>query len=96
MGEDNWRMLRQEGHQPMMGVVLAKARALHRGWIEQSFARQLPARGAARERMIDALFTALDFYVWKLHRRDLGRSRAETEALMLGLVEAIIATRRVR
>ena len=93
IGDANWRMLRFERQQPMLGAVLAKARALHRAWIEQSFALVLPERGAARERMIDALFTALDFYVWKLHRQDLGRARRETEGLMLGLVNAIINNR---
>ena len=96
IGDANWRMLRQEHQQPMVQQALARARALHRGWIEASFAAELPARGAARERMVDALFTALDFYVWKLNRRDLGKSREETEALMLGLVEAIVKTRRAR
>ena len=96
IGDANWRMLRQEHQQPMVQQALARARALHRGWIEASFAAELPARGAARERMVDALFPALDFYVWKLNRRDLGKSREETEALMLGLVEAIVKTRRAR
>ncbi|MBA3465206.1 MAG: TetR/AcrR family transcriptional regulator [Deltaproteobacteria bacterium] len=92
----NWRVLRHETAQPMLRKVLAAARVQHRAWIESSFASALPARGRARERMIDALFTALDFYVWKLHRRDLGRSREDTEDLMLGLVEAIIRARSDR
>lgn len=96
MGDANWRMLRQESQQPVIHEVLVNARAMHRAWIEASFARELPAKGAERERMIDALFTVLDFYVWKLHRRDLGRSREETEALMLGLVEAVEKSRRTR
>lgn len=96
IGDANWRMLRHESQQPMLQQALRYARALHRGWIEDSFARELPAREAERQRMIDALFTVLDFYVWKLHRRDLGRSREETEALMLGLVDAVIRTRRTR
>ena len=96
IGEWNWRVLRHESTQPMLRKVLATARVQHRAWIETSFAGVLPARGRARERMTDLLFTALDFYVWKLHRRDLGRSREETEDLMLGLVEAIIRTRSDR
>jgi AcrR family transcriptional regulator len=96
IGDWNWRLLRHETAQPLLGKVLAAARLQHRAWIESSFASVLPARGRARERMIDALFTALDFYVWKLHRRDLGRSREDTEDLMLGLVEAIIRTRSER
>ena len=89
LGQLNWRLLRYEGQQPVLGRILRSARRLHRDWVERSFADVLPRRGAARERRVDALFTVLDFYVWKLHRRDLGRSRAQTEAVMLGLVAAI-------
>ena len=89
LGDLNWRMLRFEAQIPALRPVLDGARALHRGWIESSFADLLSARGALRERRVDALFTATDFYVWKLHRRDLGRSRAQVEATMLGLVEAL-------
>ena len=49
----------------------------------------------ARERLVSALFTVLDFYVWKLNRRDLGKSREATEALMVSLVEAVLETRSV-
>ncbi len=89
LGEMNWRMLRHEHQQPLVAKLLANARRLHREWIATSFSDRLPAGGPARERCVDALFTALDFYVWKLHRKDLGRSRARTEAVMLALVEAI-------
>lgn len=96
IGEANWRMLRYEHLQPTLQMVLAKARAMHRAWIERSFASSLPAKRAEREPMIDALFTVLDFYVWKLHRRDLGRSKDDTEALMTGLVQNILETRSSR
>jgi AcrR family transcriptional regulator len=93
MGDASWRMLRAEQREPGFKALLAGARALHRAWIEASFASALPRVGRARQRKIDALFTALDFYVWKLHRRDLGRGRRETEELMLHLVEAILRAR---
>ena len=96
MGEANWRLLRQEHQHPVLRRALAHARALHRAWIETSFADRLPVRGAGRARTVELLFTALDFYVWKLHRRDLGKTRAETAAIMLALVEAILEPRRAR
>jgi AcrR family transcriptional regulator len=91
IGELSWRLLRFEAQNPTLHAVLVNARALHREWIERVFADALPGRGGARERAVDALFAVTDFYVWKLNRIDLGRSRAETEATMLRLVEAVIA-----
>jgi hypothetical protein len=90
MGEVNWRLLRFEHQDGALHQILIDARALHRDWVARTFAELLPRRGAERERRIDALFAATDFYVWKLSRRDLGRSRAETEASVLLLVDALV------
>lgn len=89
IGELSWRLLRFEATMGALHQILVTARSLHRGWIERHFADLLPRRGAARDRRIDALFTVTDFYVWKLHRVDLGRSRAETEAAMLLLIDSL-------
>ncbi len=35
------------------------------------------------------LFGATDYYLWKLWRRDLGKSRAETTQRMMDLVDAL-------
>ncbi len=90
MGELNWRLLRFEAHSDALHRILVGARASHRDWIARAFAGHVPARGAHRERRLDALHAATDFYMWKLYRRDLGRSRARCEAAMLRLVEAVI------
>ena len=89
LGVVNWRLLRFEDQNPVLHRILVDARALHRAWIERTFAELLPRSGAERERRIAALFTVTDFYVWKLHRADLGRSRAETEAQILLLIDAV-------
>ena len=91
LGQRNWRMLRYEAQSPALHMALVNARALHRRWLEQSFAALLPRRGAERERRLDALFSVTDFYQWKLWHMDLGRSPAETEAIMLGLVQTLAA-----
>ena len=90
MGAVNWRLLRFEHQGGALHQILVDARASHRDWVARTFAEVLPRRGAERERRIDALFTATDFYVWKLSRQDLGRSRADTEANMLLLVDALV------
>jgi AcrR family transcriptional regulator len=90
MGDLNWRLLRFEAQSDALHRILVGARASHRDWIARALAGHVPARGARRERRLDALHAATDFYVWKLYRRDLGRSRAACEAAMLRLVEAVI------
>jgi AcrR family transcriptional regulator len=87
----NWRMLCHETQQSGVADALALARKMHREWLEGVFASSLPKRGQERERRIALLFTASDFYVWKLQRRDFGRSQAETEALIYRLVSTLLA-----
>lgn len=90
MTEVNWRLLRFERQNAVLHRILVNARAMHRDWIARTFAELLPRSGVERGRRIDALFTVTDFYVWKLHRADLGRSRGETEAQILLLVDAVV------
>ena len=64
---------------------------MHRTWIGQTFAPWLdrldePGRTAAH----DALVVATDLYVWKLVRRDMGRSRAALAALMRRMIAAAL------
>jgi AcrR family transcriptional regulator len=94
MGELNWRLLRFEKHHPSFHTILVQARANHRAWLERAFEADLPPAGSEREHTLDALFSVTDFYLWKLHRLDLGRSEAETEAVLLGLVQAVLSSRR--
>ena len=84
-------MLAHEAQIPSLLMALENARALHRRWLEDCFAALLPRRGAERERRLDALFSVTDFYLWKLWRMDLGRSAADTEAILRGLVETLAA-----
>jgi AcrR family transcriptional regulator len=92
IGDLNWRLLRQEHLSPAVAELLATARRLHRAWLAGAFARLLPARGRERERRLDLLFAATDFYVWKLCRRDLGLAPAATVDRMASLVGALERT----
>jgi AcrR family transcriptional regulator len=94
MGELNWRLLRQAHRVPALESILRQARALHRQWIEETFAPRLPPRGRARERRVLLLFAATDFYQWKLLRLDLGLPRAEVERLMTDHVAALLKRER--
>ena len=54
------------------------------------FGASLPVPKAARARTIHALHAATDVYTWKLLRRDLRLTRAETERTMADLVVGVL------
>jgi AcrR family transcriptional regulator len=89
MGDANFGWAASDGRDGL-AELMDEARAGHREWLARMFADRLPASGPARRRAIDALHAATDVYVWKLLRRDLGRSRAETEETMNGLVAGVL------
>jgi AcrR family transcriptional regulator len=62
----------------------------HQDWLEEMFADFLPSDGAARRRMTTGLKAATYVMVWKLLRRDLHRSRASTEQVILDLVFGVL------
>jgi hypothetical protein len=86
------RVLAQEDRYPPLRKVTDVGRASHRASLGEHFAPWLgrldePGRRAAH----DALVVATDIYVWKLVRRDLGRSTGELAAMMRRLVAAALA-----
>lgn len=95
MGDANVRALELEGYVPEMRTVLDGARRSHRGWIEGVFSEYLaPLSPEQREEAVLALWAANDVMVWKLLRRDLGRSVPETEAVLRRLTEGVLHTLR--
>jgi AcrR family transcriptional regulator len=79
-----------------LASLLDRARAGHEAWLEEIFAAVLPAAPTARRVAIHALHASTDVYTWKLLRRDLRLSRAETERIMLNLVNGILGAKRAR
>ena len=70
--------------------LIETGRAGHRQWVQRQFAPQIARVDPKRRRgLVDALICACDVYTWKLLRRDIGRSPSETEATVLGMVNAI-------
>jgi AcrR family transcriptional regulator len=89
-GDAVFRLLAVEERLPAVRPALARGREGHRDWVERIFGR--PDR-------VGELIAATDVFTWKLLRRDQSRSREETERIMRGLVEAVLAydpTRRSR
>lgn len=84
------RFLALEGRIEPIDGLLAHGRRSHREWIERVFSPFLPTDPEPREEAVLALYAATDVMVWKLLRRDFGRSRTRTEASMLRLVQGVL------
>lgn len=71
--------------------LIETGRAGHRKWVQRQFAASLEARPPrGRRALTDALVCVCDVYTWKLLRRDMGRTRAETENTILKMVRAML------
>jgi AcrR family transcriptional regulator len=90
MGDANFRWAASADRHDELASVLDIARAGHQAWLEAMFGEALPTARVARRRAVHALHAATDVYTWKLFRRDLRLSRAETEKLMTDLVVGVI------
>jgi AcrR family transcriptional regulator len=86
-GENRLRLLAQEDRIPVVADNVKGGRRYHWSWVEQTFAPLLAGlEGSARTRRTAALVAITDVYTWKLLRRDLGLSRADTEQLLVELL----------
>ena len=75
-----------------LAPLLDRARAGHQAWLDRIFSNLLPKAPSARRHAIHALHAATDVYTWKLLRRDLLLSRADTERIMLELVYGVLGS----
>jgi AcrR family transcriptional regulator len=84
-------VLAEEQRAPHLGVILDRARALHRQWCERVFADALTGlTGVQRKRRLAQLVAACDLYTWKLLRRDAALSRAQVELAMVELLTPLL------
>jgi AcrR family transcriptional regulator len=91
IGDANVRLAAVAERIPELREGLDHARAEHTAWLEASFAEQLPDDPRDRRRALAALYAVTDVGTWKLLRRDLGRSRAETTTVLQSLLRAALA-----
>jgi AcrR family transcriptional regulator len=91
-GDAYVRFLQIEGRFAPVDRLLALGRRSHRAELEHAFGPYLPARGRQRDEVVLALYAATDVMVWKLLRRDFGRSCQETEQTIRRLVDGVLAT----
>ena len=90
MGDLNVRALELEGRLPAMAEVSRAGRVNHRAWLESAFAEQLPTERGPRRTTVNALYAATDVHLWKVLRRDLHASLAETTRVMERLVRGAL------
>lgn len=93
LGDANVRLAAMAERFPHLAEGVVVARARHTAWLEDAFGAQLPDDPGARRRALAALYALTDVGTWKLLRRDLGRSRAETTAVLQFLLRAALAAR---
>jgi len=90
-GDGTLLLLGQEAWEPVAMRVTTAGRALHRDWVERTFARALEACAPAeRDETVDLLVAATDLFTWKLWRRDRGLGRTDVRRRMLRLVDAVV------
>jgi AcrR family transcriptional regulator len=89
MGLENARFVVQEHRSPALHETLERARAEHRAWVEQLFARCLASSGPERRRKVAALIAATEVMAWKAVRHDYGFSKADTVAAMTAVIKGI-------
>ena len=71
--------------------LIETGRVGHRQWVQRQFAPQMAELDAKDRRLlIDQLVCACDVYAWKLLRRDMSRSRPESESTICATVKAIV------
>jgi AcrR family transcriptional regulator len=70
--------------------LASHGRLVHRAWCARVFAPYLaPAVDDAYLVRLDAFIAATDLYIWKLIRRDLGRTAEETRQVISALLYAL-------
>ncbi|MEY2397193.1 MAG: hypothetical protein QOJ00_367 [Actinomycetota bacterium] len=95
-GDSNARWAATAERLGSLAPLLDEARGVHQQWLNDMFGDALPTRSDARARCINALHAATDVYTWKLLRRDLKLSRAETERTMVELANGVLLQARDR
>jgi len=70
--------------------ILNRGRQYHREWCREVFAPFLPAQSSAGyETTLTSFVTATEIYLWKLLRKDLGKSKGETYQVFYRLLYSL-------
>ena len=92
MGDALIRTLTLEYSYPSTQALLRKARSIHRDWCSQVFEPYLPNESSGSyETVLSAFIAGTEFYLWKLLRRDLGKSLEQCREIFLYSLESLAA-----
>ena len=77
---------------PAAAKILERGRQYHCEWCARAFSPFLPTPGTqAYETRLTAFIAATEIYLWKLLRRDMGKTLEEVKEVVRLLVEGIIS-----
>ena len=89
-GDRVLHLLKQEDQVPALRTITDSGRAVHRDWIDRTFAPILPVDEPTRARRTAQLTAVCDVQVWKLLRRDLGLTRGQTALALHEFISVLI------
>lgn len=84
------RFENEASNYPSLLPDLERGREMRRSALGRMFDAQIQCDAKTRERTLKALYVVSDVYAWKILRRDIGLSTADTEALLRDMVEAVL------
>jgi AcrR family transcriptional regulator len=91
MGEALIRTLTVEYEFSTTKGLLKKARQIHREWCQKVFGPYLPSRSSEEyETVLSAFISSTEFYLWKLLRKDLGKSKKQCRQIFLFTLESLV------
>ena len=90
LGDANWRFVADAESQPTMQAMLDGARGHQRAWLAHVFGPHLPDESRERDELLTALYAATDVGTWKLLRRDLALTPAQTRAALRRLIAGLL------
>jgi len=79
---------------PSQAKQIETTRQVHRAWVEKVFADSLGTQASlAEQARLFGLIVATDVSVWRLLRRDFGLYRRAAEAVVIGIIAALLQAR---
>lgn len=91
MGDALIRTLTVEYEFPSTLEILKKARTIHREWCAMVFEPFLPSKSSdSYETVLTAFIMGTEFYLWKLLRRDMGKSLEQCRQIFLFTLESLV------
>jgi AcrR family transcriptional regulator len=96
LGDANARWAAMGTRAPEVAEGLARGRLGFQAWLAEMLGDLLPGDDDPdeRRRVLLGLHAALDVFTWKLLRRDLGLSQAQTQTQLTDLVLGVLARHR--